>query len=196
MARRSISMVNSCWPDKRSMRMSRAPRVDLTIRATCSDNLRNSSRSSPKILTATCERTPVTISSTRCSIGCDSTIFTPGSTASALRISSSISCWVRPDPSRSSAAMGSDSFCDAGSAGDSPRPSLDTTRRHPRHRCDQFHRFHFQLDRFLQRNRRNADNDRRHRAFLHDWNKGFAEQREQSERQQRASLATIMMVTF
>ncbi len=127
MARRSILIVNSCCPESRSIRTSLAPGVDLIMRATCSDSLRNSSRSSPKILTATCERTPVTISSTRCAIGCDMTILTPGITVSALRISSSIACWVRPDPSKSRSTIGSDSFCEAGSAGDSPRPSFETT---------------------------------------------------------------------
>ncbi len=45
-------------------------------------------------------------------------------------MSSSISSWVRSD-SGSSSTMGSDSLGPAGSAGDSPRPSLETTLSTP-----------------------------------------------------------------
>ena len=130
MALRSMSTVRACWPDKRSMRMSRLPGTLLRMRATFSDRVLSSPSSSPKILMATCERTPVTISSTRSEMGCDSTICTPGMVDKRWRMSSSISSWLRSDFG-SSNTIGSDSLGPAGSAGDSPRPSLDTTMRTP-----------------------------------------------------------------
>ena len=129
-ALRSISTVRACWPDRRSTRMSVLPGTLLRMRATCSDTSRSSLSSSPKTLMASCERTPVTISSTRSEIGWDSTICTPGIEDRRWRMSSSISSWVRSD-SGSSSTMGSDSLGPAGSAGDSPRPSLETTLSTP-----------------------------------------------------------------
>ena len=113
------------------MRISREPETFLSMRAICSEMRRSSGRSSPNILTAIWERTPVTISSTRSAMGCDKTICTPGSAPSRLRISSSISSWERPE-SGSSSTIGEDSFGPDGSAGDSPRPTLDTTDFTPR----------------------------------------------------------------
>ncbi|KAF1029886.1 MAG: hypothetical protein GAK34_03848 [Delftia tsuruhatensis] len=110
--------------------MSVLPGTLLRMRATCSDTSRSSLSSSPKTLMASCERTPVTISSTRSEIGWDSTICTPGMEDRRWRMSSSISSWVRSD-SGSSSTMGSDSLGPAGSAGDSPRPSLETTLSTP-----------------------------------------------------------------
>ena len=129
-ARRSISMVRVCWPDNRSTRISRAPGTVLTICATCSDKRFNSFRSSPKILIANCERTPVSISSTRCAMGWFITTCTPGMCANDFRISSSISTCLRL-VSGSSETIGLDSFGPDGSAGDSPRPRTETADRTP-----------------------------------------------------------------
>lgn len=90
----------------------------------------SSSRSSPKILIATCERTPVTISSTRCAMGWCMIRLMPGRSLSFSRICSSNVACVQPSGQSArglSDTTGSDSVCGAGSAGDSPRPTLLTT---------------------------------------------------------------------
>ena len=68
--------------------MSRAPVIEEPTRAKLFAVDSKSSRSSPKTLIATSERTPVTISATRAEIGCAMTTFTPGIALSFSRIAS------------------------------------------------------------------------------------------------------------
>ena len=125
-AARSISIDRYCWPVTRSTRMSVAPGTPAATRAISSAFCLSRARSSPKTLTATSERTPVTISSTRSEIGWAITTWAPGSTLSFSRMASVMSSWVQPAGHSSRGlrlTMGVDSFWPWGSAGDSPRPT-------------------------------------------------------------------------
>ena len=130
MAPRSMRTVRYSWPLTRSIRKSLAPAVAMSWAAISSPRRRNWLRSSPKILTATCDRTPETISSTRAAIGWLMAISTPGKNFNLSRISSAMRSWVMPSRHWSRGlrlTMGSDSCGWPGSDADSPRPSRETT---------------------------------------------------------------------
>jgi len=85
-------------------------------------------------LIASCVRTPVTISSTRCAIGWLIATLMFGMSFSFSRIAFSMSVCVQPSGHSLRGlrlTTGSESFCACGSAGDSPRPSFDTTPSTP-----------------------------------------------------------------